>query len=121
MVLTRRGGDRTLVRLANTFSNQCHDLTLRVRTRLWRGVLYTTSFDKFVSEFAAGRGFLRCSLLKIPFYMAEKYKIENRVNSYNNNGQYRKTLCTHKSPAFVIRRLFLYNLEVVFGLFEIAR
>jgi hypothetical protein len=45
---------------------------------------------------------VRIQLLKIPFYMAEKYKIENKVNSYNNNGQYRKTLYTHKSPAFVI-------------------
>lgn len=35
--------------------------------------------------------------------MAEKYKIENKVNSYNNNGQYRKTLYTHNSHAFVIQ------------------
>jgi hypothetical protein len=45
---------------------------------------------------------VRIQLLKIPFYMAEKYKIESKVYSYNNNGQNRKTLYTHKSPAFVI-------------------
>jgi hypothetical protein len=39
---------------------------------------------------------VRIQLLKILFYMAEKYKIESKVYSYNNNGQNRKTLYTHK-------------------------